>query len=102
MRKGMRLLRFDGDQSMTPMKGASPQARLDHFQDVTNGVMQDALNVWADLWGELQSGVVRGAGIASEAEKPFRPSCGWPEFLEKMWLLRNHLDFMVRFSRQSR
>lgn len=98
----MRLLRFDGDQSLSSQEAASPQARLEHFQDVTNGVMQDALNVWADLWGELQSGGARGVGAPPEAEKEFRPSCGWPEFLEKMWLLRNHLDFMVRFSRQSK
>lgn len=98
----MRSLRFDGDQSLTPMKAGSPQARLDHFQDVTNGVVQDALNVWADLWGELQSGAVPRVGVPPEAEKGFRPSCGWPEFIAKMWLLKNHLDFMARFSRQSK
>jgi hypothetical protein len=27
------------------------------------------------------------------------PSCGWPEYLEKMWNLRQNLDFLARFSR---
>ena len=73
---------------------------------------QDALNVWAEIWGELQQGVHTGVTIAPEADgestlsaessvgEPFKPSCGWPEFMEKMWLLRHYLDFLARFSRQ--
>jgi hypothetical protein len=98
----MRLLRFDGDQSQAVASALSPQAQLEHFQNVTNGVMREALDVWADLWGELQSGVAHGVAIAPEAERRFQPSCGWPEFLEKMWVLRTHLDFTARFARQSR
>jgi hypothetical protein len=26
------------------------------------------------------------------------PECGWPEFLEKMWLLRHYLDYAKRLS----
>ena len=38
--------------------------------------------------------------IAKERDRePFQPSCGWPEFLEKMWVLRQNLDFLARFSR---
>ncbi len=63
-----------------------------------NNVMQDALNVWADLWGELQGSITCGVMVLPEAENGFKPSCGWPEFLEKMWLLRHYLDFDRRFS----
>lgn len=75
-------------------------------------VTQDALNVWDEIWGELQEGVHTGVTITSEADEslsrpdtessagePFKPSCGWPEFMEKVWLLRHYLDFMARFSR---
>jgi hypothetical protein len=102
MDQSMTLLRFDSEQPPMATSAASPQAQLEHYRNVTNGVMQEALSIWADLWGELQSGVARGVVVAPEAEKWFRPSCGWPEFLEKMWLLRTHLDFTARFTRQPR
>lgn len=100
MSQSMKLLRFDGDQSRTLRKIPSSDAQLRHFVNVTNGVTQDALKVWADLWGELQNGVVCGAAVLPRAEDGFRPSCGWPEFLEKMWLLRHYMDFLARFSRR--
>ncbi len=75
-----------------------PATELRHFKNVTSNVMQDALNVWADLWGELQGSVTCGVMVLPEAENGFKPSCGWPEFLEKMWLLRHYLDFARRFS----
>ena len=100
MNQGVRLVRFEGEESQTIAKAPSPQVELMHFRNVTNSVVQDALNVWADIWGEVENGVACGAAVAPEAEKGFKPSCGWPEFLEKMWVLRNHLDFMARFSRR--
>jgi hypothetical protein len=36
--------------------------------------------------------------VTPEAEKGFRPKCGWPEFLEKMWVLRHYLDYAKRYS----
>jgi hypothetical protein len=100
MNQGVRLVRFDGEEAQTAAKAPSPRVELTHFRNVTGSVVQDALAVWADLWGELQNGIACGGPVASEAEKGFTPSCGWPEFLEKMWVLRNHLDFVARFSRQ--
>ncbi len=77
-----------------------PTTELRHFKNVTGSVMQDALNVWADLWGELQGSVTCGVMVRPEVENRFKPSCGWPEFLEKMWLLRHCFDFTRRFSQQ--
>jgi hypothetical protein len=62
--------------------------------------MQDALNVWAELWAELEGRVTSGVMVLPEAENGFKPSCGWPEFLEKMWVLKHYLDFTKRFSQQ--
>jgi hypothetical protein len=100
MNQGVRLVKFDGDEVQTLAKAVPPQVQLAHFRTVTSGVIQDALNVWADIWGELASDVACGGAVGPEAEKGFKPSCGWPEFLEKMWVLKNHLDFVARFSRQ--
>jgi len=113
MSQGMRLVRFEGDESQivarTPLaqdESGLPIAKqgdgdpLKHFRNVTSSVMRDALSVWADLWGELQNGVASGVAVDLEGGKGFEPSCGWPEFLDKMWVLRQNLDFLSRFSRQ--
>jgi hypothetical protein len=102
-RKGsvMRLTRFEGELAEMLAK-VSPDEQLTHFRNVTHSVSQDALKVWADIWAELESGVACGTAVVADVGKGFEPSCGWAEFLEKMWVLRNHLDFVARFSRQEK
>ncbi|HUT52676.1 MAG TPA: hypothetical protein VM658_04740 [bacterium] len=34
--------------------------------------------------------------VTGEARKGFKPECGWPEFLERTWLLEHHLDHLKR------
>ena len=102
MNTGMRVLKFNGDQAETVAKAPSPQAELEHFRAVTNSVAQDALTVWADIWAELENGVACGVAVVADEKKGFNPSCGWPELLEKMWVLRHHLDFVAKYSRQER
>ena len=99
MDQGVRLVRFDGDESHTIAQAPSAQVELKHFRNVTRSVTQDALNAWADIWAELENDITCGVAAALEGEKGFKPSCGWPEFLEKMWVLRQNLDFLARFSR---
>jgi hypothetical protein len=74
-----------------------PKEKFKHFRNVTGAVLQDAQDIWADLWNELQGEVVDGVMILPDAEKGFKPKCGWPEFLEKMWLLKHKLDYANRF-----
>jgi hypothetical protein len=100
MNQGVRLVKFDGEEVKTLAKAVPPQLESAHFRAVTTSVVQDALNVWADIWGELQESIACGVAVAPEAQKGSEPSCGWPEFLEKMWALRHHLEFLARFSRQ--
>lgn len=109
--KGVKLVKFYGEEPQTMAQAPSTEVELKHFQNVIGNVTQDALNVWAEIWGELQQGGHTGitvaaetdgeaaAGVESSAGESFKPSCGWPEFLEKMWLLRHYLDFLARFSR---
>ncbi len=96
----LRLVRFEAEQEHVVRQRPTPTRELRHFKNVTGNVMQDALNVWAHLWGELQGSVTCGVTVLPEAENGFKPSCGWPEFLEKMWLLRHYLDFTKRFTQQ--
>jgi len=105
--------KFCGQEPRIAAQAPSPQAELQHYQHVIGSITQDALNTWAEIWGELQQGVHTGVTVATKADEgaatsgtespagePFKPSCGWPEFMEKMWLLRHYLDFVARVSRQ--
>lgn len=73
---------------------------LQNFKNVNNSLMQDALNVWAELWAELDGQVGPCNVDRAKAEDGFEPSCGWSEFLEKMWVLRYYLDFSKRLGQQ--
>ena len=91
-------------QNSSPIKG------LQDFKNINNSLMQDALNVWAELWAELDSSrrnppepdvQAESDNIARpETDDGFEPSCGWPKFLEKMWVLWYYLDFAKRISQQ--
>lgn len=68
-----------------------------HFRNIMGVVCGDALKVWDEIWKEFQGSVTDSCLILPEAEKGFRPTCGWPEFLERMWLLRHYVDYAKRF-----
>ena len=72
---------------------------LQDFKNVTNNLVQDALTVWADLWAELE-GRVEPDRSGRRTNNRFEPSCGWNEYLEKMWVLKHYLDFVKRLSQQ--
>ena len=76
-----------------------PATELQDFKNVTNNLVQDALTVWADLWAELDSRVEPDR-LDLKAKNNFEPSCGWNEYLEKMWVLKHYLDFVKRLSQQ--
>jgi hypothetical protein len=75
---------------------------LQDFKNINNSLMQDALRIWSDLWAELDSSrpVTRGSRDERQAASDgFEPSCGFSEFVKKMWILRSYLDFAKRISR---
>jgi hypothetical protein len=80
-----------------------PDKRLQHLRSVTTKLMREALDVWAEIWGEFQDRVTpNGVLIPPEGEKGFEPRCGWPEFLERMWLLRYYLGLVKKLSDEDR
>jgi hypothetical protein len=87
------------DDGQVPSPPAPHVGELQDFKNVTNNLVQDALNVWADLWAELE-GRVEPDNATREASGKFEPSCGWTEYLEKMWVLKHYLDFVKRLSQQ--
>lgn len=73
------------------------EKQLRHFRNVNNSLLQDAVESWGEIWDQLQGTITHGVMVVPEAEKNFEPECGWPEFLEKMWVLRRHIDHAKRF-----
>jgi len=110
MSETLRAATGEGNHEQVASQGPLSTAELKDFKNVTNNLMQDALNVWADLWAELEGPRFclrqEDAGASGVMVKPesaeggFEPSCGWNEFLEKMWVLRHYLDFTKRLSQQ--
>lgn len=74
-----------------------PEEKFEHHRKVAGVVLEGAQETWAELWRELQGAFV-GVMVLPEADKGFKPVCGWPEFLEKMWLLKHQIDYARRFS----
>ena len=73
------------------------ETMLRHFQSVNASILQDALDTWGNIWDQLQGSLTHGVMVDPEVEKNFQPECGWPEFCEKLWLLRHYLDYAKRF-----
>jgi hypothetical protein len=76
----------------------TPDQRLRHVRNVTNSICRQALRAWADLWEQMQGTVVDGVLVAPEAGEGWHPPCGWPAFLEKMWILRSTLECAARIT----
>ena len=76
---------------------ASAERKLKNFRYIVGSVNDSALRTWAELWREFQQGVTPNGGVLPSAERGFKPSCGWPEFLEKLWLLKHYLDYIHNF-----
>jgi hypothetical protein len=74
----------------------TPLANLEHLLRVAGSVAQDANRTWADIWGDLKRCVTHTGAITPAAEAGFVPSCGWPEFLERFWLLKHYIDSIER------
>ncbi|MCX5643984.1 MAG: hypothetical protein NTZ17_04765 [Phycisphaerae bacterium] len=70
--------------------------QLDHLLKVAGSITQDANKTWADIWNEIKRLTTGGGLIVPEGEKGFVPECGWPDFLEKFWLLKHYLDSIQR------
>jgi hypothetical protein len=74
----------------------TPMVELQHLLKVAGSVSQDANKAWADVWAELKVCATGGGLITSQAEQGFVPQCGWPEFLEKFWVIKFYLDSIQR------
>jgi hypothetical protein len=68
---------------------------------VVASVNDSALRTWAELWEELKPGVTPAGLVLPEMDNGVMPPGGWPEFLEKLWLLKHYLDYIRRFCEQA-
>jgi hypothetical protein len=83
-----------GDPSSEqPLHGGASLANASgRLLPVVASVNADAIKTWAALWKELKPGVTPAGPVLPDMERGFVPACGWPEFLEKLWLLKHYLD----------
>jgi len=79
-----------------PVLPLTPLVELEHLLKVAGSVSQDANQVWAEIWGEFRRIVTGNGMVIPEAAENFVPACGWPEFLERFWLLKHYLDSIQR------
>lgn len=79
----------------------SELARLEHLLKVADAVTLDAAKVWTELWSEFRQCTTGNRMITPDAQKGFVPACGWPEFLEKFFLLKHYLDSTRRVCQKS-
>jgi hypothetical protein len=70
--------------------------QLEHLLKVANSITQDANKTWAEIWSEFKRLTTGSGMVGPEAKQGFVPECGWPEFLEKFWLLKHYLDSIQR------
>ena len=80
----------------------TPMTHMEHLLKVANSVTQDANKAWAEVWGELKSCVGANGMVLPQAAQGFVPTCGWPEFLEKFWMIKYYLDSIARICRKDR
>ena len=78
----------------------TPLLHLEHLLKVARSFTQDANNVWADIWAQFEARLPAGGTVGSELNQGFIPACGWPDFLEKLWLLSYYLDSVQRIFRK--
>ena len=69
-----------------------PLTQLNHLLKVADSVSLDAAKVWSELWNELQPYATPAGSIPGDLKSGFVPACGWPEFLEKFFLLKHYID----------
>ena len=74
------------------------EENVKHFCILSHSALREAQKTWTEIWKELEGSVVDGGTVLPGAEDGFRPLCGWPEFLEKMWVLKHHLDYATKYS----
>jgi|GEM_PF-2443313 len=94
------LSRFSNDSALTDTPG-DELARLEHLLKVADAITLDAAKVWSELWNEFRPCTTGNRMITPEAQKGFVPGCGWPEFLEKFFLLKHYLDSTRRVCQKS-
>jgi hypothetical protein len=92
----LRESRFKTADELPDLVPFTPLVQLEHLLKVAASVTQDANNTWADIWNEVKPMVTPGGMVHPEAKHGFVPSCGWPEFLEQLWLLKHYLDSIQR------
>jgi len=87
---------IEGGEDRPAEVPVSAETQLRHLRNLTASMLGNALDVWSELYCELEGTVSHGVLVRPEAREGFTPKCGWPEYLEKMWVLQHYLDHVRR------
>ena len=82
--------------SPTVLLEREPVNKTEHLFKVAASVNRDAAEVWGQLWDEIKPHVTASGAALPSLKKGFVPSCGWQEYIERMWLLKHYLDSVDR------
>lgn len=88
------------DRWQALLTSTTPDRALKNLRYVIGTVNDDALRVWTELWHALEPGMSQSGMVLPEMDDGFKPQQGWPEFLEKLWLLKHYLDVVGRLCKQ--
>jgi len=73
-------------------------AKMRHLQGVAASVMEDAMNVWLEIWEACRDQRSCEEIILGDENEPRNtpPHGGWPELCEKLDLLGHYIDYTKR------
>ena len=101
MKENYTLIKQEAGEKDNVHELVTNEKRKELFKSVISSVNKEAHGVWAEIYSELKGIVTPGNVIVPEvAENGFTPSCGWPEFMEKVWLMKHYLDQVERLCKE--
>ncbi|AEB10257.1 hypothetical protein [Desulfobacca acetoxidans] len=85
------------DDEIAQEEIARTNARLRHFRGIAVTVMHDALEILEEIWDSCQDPRSWKEILDGVPEPAARtPTGGWPEFYERLHLLRAYIDYAKR------
>ncbi|MGA1825218.1 MAG: hypothetical protein ACMUIP_11210 [bacterium] len=78
-------------------------AKLRHFRGVACSVLNDAAEVWQQIWADCQDPRTCEEILDNSVNEPNDriPTCGWPDFREKLYLLGKYIEYTRRLLKGS-
>lgn len=101
MPKQVKILpRGEKEKEQYTSEALSQETITTHFRDIQVSELREALDRWWDIYNELKLSDDFEEMVSFRITKGLQPKCGWPEFVERMWQLKSHLDRAIGLEKQ--